>query len=89
MPLAEKMTAKFGVQCKVTNDANAAAYGEMMFGAARGMKDFIMITLGTGVGSGVIANGHSVRSRWFCGELGHTIVKPGGRKHWSTGSKGA
>ncbi|MBO4233538.1 ROK family protein [Riemerella anatipestifer] len=90
VPLAEKMTAKFGVQCKVTNDANAAAYGEMMFGAARGMKDFIMITLGTGVGSGVIANGQLVYGHdGFAGELGHTIVKPGGRKHWSTGSEGS
>ncbi|MEJ8597622.1 ROK family protein [Riemerella anatipestifer] len=88
--LADKMTAKFGVPCKVTNDANAAAYGEMMFGAARGMKDFIMITLGTGVGSGVIANGQLVYGHdGFAGELGHTIVKPGGRKHWSTGSEGS
>ncbi|MDY3547962.1 ROK family protein [Riemerella anatipestifer] len=90
VPLADKMTAKFGVPCKVTNDANAAAYGEMMFGAARGMKDFIMITLGTGVGSGVIANGQLVYGHdGFAGELGHTIVKPGGRKHWSTGSEGS
>ncbi|MHA3045138.1 ROK family protein [Riemerella anatipestifer] len=90
VPLAEKITAKFGVPCKVTNDANAAAYGEMMFGAARGMKDFIMITLGTGVGSGVIANGQLVYGHdGFAGELGHTIVKPGGRKHWSTGSEGS
>ena len=51
------MTAKFGVPCKMTNDANAAALGEMMFGAARGMKDFIMMTLGTGVGSGIITDG--------------------------------
>ncbi|MDY3450995.1 ROK family protein [Riemerella anatipestifer] len=70
VPLAEKITAKFGVPCKVTNDANAAAYGEMMFGAARGMKDFIMITLGTGVGSGVIANGQLVYGHdGFAGEL--------------------
>ncbi|MDY3318068.1 ROK family protein [Riemerella anatipestifer] len=90
VPLAEKITAKFGVPCKVTNDANAAAYGEMMFGAARGMKNFIMITLGTGVGSGVIANGQLVYGHdGFAGELGHTIVKPGGRKHWSTGSEGS
>ncbi|MEJ8591059.1 ROK family protein [Riemerella anatipestifer] len=90
VPLAEKITAKFEVPCKVTNDANAAAYGEMMFGAARGMKDFIMITLGTGVGSGVIANGQLVYGHdGFAGELGHTIVKPGGRKHWSTGSEGS
>lgn len=90
VPLAEKVAAKFGVPCKVTNDANAAALGEMMFGAARGMKDFIMITLGTGVGSGIVANGQLVYGHdGFAGELGHTIVKPGGRKHWSTGSEGS
>lgn len=87
---AELMTEKFGVATKMTNDANAAALGEMMFGAARGMKDFIMITLGTGVGSGIIANGQLVYGHdGFAGELGHTIVKNGGRKHWSTGSEGA
>ncbi|MBW8362592.1 MAG: ROK family protein [Kaistella sp.] len=84
------MTKKFGVRCKITNDANAAALGEMMFGAARGMKDFIMITLGTGVGSGIISNGSLIYGHdGFAGELGHTIVKPGGRKHWSTGSEGS
>ena len=87
---AEMMTEKFGVPTKMTNDANAAALGEMMFGAARGMKDFIMITLGTGVGSGIIANGQLIYGHdGFAGELGHTIVKNGGRKHWSTGSEGA
>ena len=87
---AELMTKKFGVPCKMTNDANAAALGEMMFGAARGMKDFIMITLGTGVGSGIISNGQLIYGHdGFAGELGHTIIKPGGRKHWSTGSEGS
>ncbi|WP_027376913.1 ROK family protein [Kaistella palustris] len=90
VPFAEMMTKKFEVPCKMTNDANAAALGEMMFGAARGMKDFIMITLGTGVGSGIIANGQLIYGHdGFAGELGHTIVKPGGRKHWSTGSEGS
>ncbi|UBB88947.1 ROK family protein [Candidatus Kaistella beijingensis] len=90
VPFAELMTAKFGVPCKMTNDANAAALGEMMFGAARGMKDFIMITLGTGVGSGIISNGQLIYGHdGFAGELGHTIIKPGGRKHWSTGSEGS
>ena len=90
VPFAELMTKKFGVPCKMTNDANAAALGEMMFGAARGMKDFIMITLGTGVGSGIIAGGNLIYGHdGFAGELGHTIVKPGGRKHWSTGSEGS
>lgn len=90
IPFAELMTKKFGLPCKMTNDANAAALGEMMFGAARGMKDFIMITLGTGVGSGIISGGNLIYGHdGFAGELGHTIVKPGGRKHWSTGSEGS
>lgn len=89
VPFAKLMTEKFDVPCKMTNDANAAALGEMMFGAARGMKDFIMITLGTGVGSGIITNGKLIYGHdGFAGELGHTVVKPGGRKHWSTGSEG-
>lgn len=87
---ADLMTEKFGHPCKMTNDANAAALGEMMYGAARGMKDFIMITLGTGVGSGIVSGGHLIYGHdGFAGELGHTIVKPGGRKHWSTGSEGS
>lgn len=90
VPFAKLMTEKFGVPCKMTNDANAAALGEMMFGAARGMKDFIMITLGTGVGSGIVASGSLIYGHdGFAGELGHTVVKPGGRKHWSTGSEGS
>ncbi|MGF7023491.1 MULTISPECIES: ROK family protein [Sphingobacterium] len=87
---SDLMTAKFNIPCTITNDANAAAYGEMLFGAARGMKDFIMITLGTGVGSGIVAGGKLIYGHdGFAGELGHTIVKPGGRKHWSTGSEGS
>jgi len=90
IPFAAMMKEKFGLHCIVTNDANAAALGEMLFGAARGMKNFIMITLGTGVGSGIITNGSLVYGHdGFAGELGHTIVKPGGRKHWSTGSEGS
>ncbi|MCG2793479.1 MAG: ROK family protein [Weeksellaceae bacterium] len=90
VPFGELMAKKFGVPCKMTNDANAAALGEMMFGAARGMKDFIMMTLGTGVGSGIVASGSLIYGHdGFAGELGHTIVKPGGRKHWSTGSEGS
>lgn len=90
IPFADLISKKFGVPCTITNDANAAAMGEMMFGAARGMKDFIMITLGTGVGSGIVCAGKLVYGHdGFAGELGHTIVKPGGRKHWSTGSEGS
>ncbi|MCS3867590.1 glucokinase [Chryseobacterium ginsenosidimutans] len=90
IPFGKLMTEKFGLPATMTNDANAAAFGEMLFGAARGMKDFIMITLGTGVGSGIVSSGKLIYGHdGFAGELGHTIVKPGGRKHWSTGSEGS
>ena len=76
IPFAELMTKKFGVQVIMTNDANAAAIGEMTYGVARGLKDFIMITLGTGVGSGIVINGQMVYGHdGFAGELGHVIVK--------------
>ncbi len=76
LPLAELVSAKFGVPVAITNDANAAALGEMTYGAARGMKDFIMITLGTGVGSGIVINGQVVYGHdGLAGELGHVIVK--------------
>lgn len=77
IPLAEKVSEAFGgIPVAVTNDANAAALGEMTYGAARGMKDFIMITLGTGVGSGIVVNGQVVYGHdGFAGELGHLIVK--------------
>jgi glucokinase len=65
----------------ITNDANAAAIGEMLFGAAKGMKDFIVITLGTGLGSGIVVNGQLVYGAdGFAGEIGHTIVDPNGRE---------
>lgn len=65
----------------LTNDANAAAIGEMLYGAAKGMKDFIVITLGTGLGSGIVVNGELLYGHdGFAGELGHTIVDPLGRK---------
>jgi|SRR5579875_512734 len=90
IPLANMISAKFGLPCSLTNDANAAAVGEMMYGAARGMRDFIMITLGTGVGSGIVANGQLILGHdGFAGELGHTIIRPGGRKHWSTDLDGS
>ncbi len=80
IPLAAMMQEKFSIPVKVTNDANAAAMGEMMYGAARGMKDFIMVTLGTGVGSGFVANGHLVYGHdGFAGELGHVIAVRDGR----------
>lgn len=76
IPLAKLITEKFGIPTIITNDANAAAIGEMTYGAARGLKDFIMITLGTGVGSGIVINGQMVYGHdGFAGELGHVIMK--------------
>ena len=76
VPLAKLVSDKFGIPVAITNDANAAALGEMTYGAARGLKDFIMITLGTGVGSGIVINGQMVYGHdGFAGELGHMIVK--------------
>jgi glucokinase len=90
IPLAKLVEHKFGLPVTLTNDANAAAIGEMMYGAAKGMKDFIMITLGTGVGSGIVANGKLIYGHdGFAGELGHTIVIPDGRLHKGTGKKGS
>ena len=65
----------------LTNDANAAAIGEMVYGGAQGMKNFIMVTLGTGLGSGFVANGELIYGHdGFAGELGHIIVSPNGRQ---------
>ena len=90
IPLAKMIEAKFKLPVVLTNDANAAAIGEMMYGAAQGMKDFIMITLGTGVGSGIVANGHLIYGHdGFAGELGHTIIIPNGRLHEGTGKRGS
>ena len=90
IPLVEMVSAKFAMSAALTNDANAAAVGEMMYGAAKGMKDFIMITLGTGVGSGIVANGQIIYGHdGFAGELGHNIIIPGGRLHWGTGAHGS
>ncbi len=76
IPLAQLVSEKFGIPVAITNDANAAAIGEMTYGAARGLKDFIMITLGTGVGSGIVINGQLVYGHdGFAGELGHVIMK--------------
>lgn len=76
IPLANMLEERLGIPTALTNDANAAAIGEMTYGAARGMKDFIMITLGTGVGSGIVVNGQMVYGHdGFAGELGHTIIR--------------
>ena len=80
VPLAKLFGERIGVPCKLTNDANAAAIGEMTYGAAKGMKHFIMITLGTGVGSGIVIDGKLVYGHdGFAGELGHVIAVPDGR----------
>ena len=90
IPMAEIMEEKFKIQTKLTNDANAAAVGEMQYGIAKGMKNFITITLGTGVGSGVIIDGKIVLGyNGFAGELGHVIVWNGGRLHQGTGLCGS
>ncbi len=90
LPLAKMVEDKFKLPVVLTNDANAAALGEMMYGAAQGMNDFIMITLGTGVGSGIVANGKLIYGHdGFAGELGHTIIIPDGRMHEGTGKKGS
>lgn len=76
IPLASMFEERLGIPTALTNDANAAGIGEMTYGAARGMKDFIMITLGTGVGSGIVINGQMVYGHdGFAGELGHTIIR--------------
>ena len=78
VPLARMFSDKLGIPVALTNDANAAAVGEMTYGAARGMKNFIEITLGTGVGSGIVVNGQIVYGcDGFAGELGHVIVNRG------------
>jgi glucokinase len=80
VPLAELIRKKIAIPVIVTNDANAAAMGEMIFGGAKGMKNFIVLTLGTGLGSGIVINGEVVYGHTgFAGELGHTIVVPDGR----------
>lgn len=78
IPLAELIQQHTQLPILVTNDANAAAVGEMIYGAARGMKNFVVITLGTGVGSGIVSDGKLVYGHsGFAGEVGHTVIRPG------------
>lgn len=78
VPLADLFSEALGIPVALTNDANAAAIGEMTYGVARGMKDFIVITLGTGVGSGIVTGGHLLYgSDGFAGELGHVTMVRG------------
>lgn len=89
VPLAEMFKEKLGIPVALTNDANAAAIGEMTYGVARGMKNFMMITLGTGVGSGIVVDGKLVYgSDGFAGELGHVIVRNENGRSCGCGRKG-
>lgn len=87
--MAELLEKRFHIPAKLTNDANAAAVGEQKYGVAKNMRDFITITLGTGVGSGIIIDGKIVIGHnGFAGELGHVIVRHNGRLHKGTGLRG-
>ncbi len=90
VPLAQMFTDRLGIPVAMTNDANAAAIGEMVYGVARGMKNFIVITLGTGVGSGIVVNGQLLYGHdGFAGELGHvTMVRGEEGRSCGCGRKG-
>ena len=90
VPLADMFSKRLeNIPVGLTNDANAAAIGEMTYGVARGMKNFIVLTLGTGVGSGIVVNGQMVYgSDGFAGELGHMIVRPHEGRMCGCGRKG-
>lgn len=80
IPLVKITEHRTGLKTRITNDANAAALGEMIFGGAKGMKHFIILTLGTGLGSGIVVDGEVVYGHTgFAGELGHMTVAEGGR----------
>lgn len=90
IPMADMLEKRFGLPVKMTNDANAAAVGEQIYGVAKGMKNFITVTLGTGVGGGIITDGKIINGfNGFAGELGHIVVRHGGRLHKGTGIKGS
>jgi glucokinase len=81
IPFADLLSAASRLPVSLTNDANAAAIGEMMYGAARHMRDFVLVTLGTGLGSGFVAGGELLYgATGFAGELGHVIVMQNGRR---------
>lgn len=89
VPLAALLEEKLHIPVRMTNDAKAAALGEMQYGAARGMKDFIMLTLGTGVGSGIVIDGNPVYGkRSFAGELGHASIRPENGRDCPCGRRG-
>ncbi|WP_282015729.1 ROK family protein [Marinifilum flexuosum] len=81
LPLGNLLRENFGLPVKVTNDANASAMAEMLYGGAAGMKNFMVLTLGTGLGSGIVVNSEIVYGHsGFAGELGHIIARPEGRQ---------
>jgi len=89
VPLAQMFSDRLGIPAALTNDANAAAVGEMVYGVARGMKNFIVITLGTGVGSGIVVNGQLLYGcDGFAGELGHVTMRREGGRLCGCGRKG-
>ena len=89
IPFVEEFKKLYDVPMFLTNDANAAAIGEMVYGGAKDMKNFIIITLGTGLGSGLVVNGELVYGHdGFAGELGHLTIVPGGRM-CATGRRGS
>lgn len=90
VPLSAYFKKHTSLPLVVTNDANAAAVGEMVYGGARGMKNFVVITLGTGLGSGLVVNGSLVYGEdGFAGELGHTTIRPGmSNRECGCGKKG-
>jgi glucokinase len=80
IPLAAMMSEQFGLPCVLTNDANAAAIGELHYGNAKGMRNFVVVTIGTGLGAGIVINGELLYGHTgFAGELGHTTAVRGGR----------
>jgi glucokinase len=89
IPIADLVYKKFNLHTKLTNDANAAAMGEYKYGCTKNVNHFITITLGTGVGSGIVVDGKILLGHdGFAGELGHTIIRPGGRLHKGTNIRG-
>lgn len=88
-PLADMLEASTGLPVWIANDANAAAIGEMVYGCARGMENFIVITLGTGVGSGIVVDGHLLNgAHGFAGELGHMTFGFAADRHCGCGRNG-
>jgi glucokinase len=79
LPIAARMREAIGLPCQVDNDANAAAYGEFRFGAGRGYRHMLLVTVGTGIGGGIVSDGRLFRgAHGFASEIGHVIVEPGG-----------